>query len=61
MKKWILVIVTLIIASGSMFFLFNKTEDEKPLYKNVSMKGYKQKMNDKEDFVIYIFSDLYIL
>ncbi|MGU3373084.1 thioredoxin family protein [Bacillus mycoides] len=56
MKKWILVIVTLIIASGSMFFLFNKTEDEKPLYKNVSMKGYKQKMDDKEDFIIYIYS-----
>lgn len=37
-------------------FSFKKTEDEKPLYKNVSMKEYKQKMNNKEDFVMYIYS-----
>ena len=43
MKKWIFTLVTLVLTVAVVFIVINSNTLEKPDYKNVSLKEYKQK------------------
>ncbi|MGR5907930.1 hypothetical protein ACT7DL_16260 [Bacillus paranthracis] len=43
MKKWIFTLVTLVLTAAVVFIVINSNTLEKPDYKNVSLKEYKQK------------------
>ncbi|WP_088013373.1 thioredoxin family protein [Gottfriedia acidiceleris] len=54
MKKW-LFIISLLIASICIVGIISQSSSlDKPLYKNISLKQYEDKIKSNSEFVIYI-------
>jgi thiol-disulfide isomerase/thioredoxin len=56
MKKWIFTLVTLVLKSAVfVFIVINSNTLEKPDYKNVSLKEYKQKISSQNSYFMYVY------
>ncbi|MGM2834435.1 thioredoxin, partial [Bacillus cereus group sp. Bce025] len=55
MKKWIFTLVTLVLTAAVVFIVINSNTLEKPDYKNVSLKEYKQKISSQNSYFMYVY------
>lgn len=54
-EKWLIVFVTLFIIT-LIFVLFQSTTNDDQAYENINLAEYNEKLKEKEDFFVYIYS-----
>jgi thiol-disulfide isomerase/thioredoxin len=55
MKKVIILILMLALSVGIVFVIVDSSSLDKPKYTNISLDDYKSKINNNEDFLIYVY------
>ncbi|MBT2717481.1 thioredoxin family protein [Bacillus sp. ISL-57] len=56
MKKIIIFSTILLCSIAAMIFIIQDTRADKPLYTNISIEDYKNKLENKDSFVMYVYS-----
>jgi len=54
-KKILFSTFVILLSIGSLFFIFTSKDLDKPDYTNINMKEYKNKLNAKDNFYIYVY------
>ncbi|TKH96152.1 thioredoxin family protein [Bacillus cereus] len=54
-KKIMFSTFVILLSIGSLFFIFTSKDLEKPSYKNIDIKEYKDKIHSKDNFYIYVY------
>lgn len=55
LKKILFSTFVILLSIGSLFFIFNSKDLDKPNYININMKEYKKKLSSKDDFYVYVY------
>lgn len=56
LKKWFVFSIALTFSIISVFIVFQTTRADKPLYTDVSISEYNTKIEEKESFIMYVYS-----